>query len=82
MTIATDDVDAMLVEKPGRIDLRFIRRFMVVFGIISSVFDYATFGVLLYIEPEPKIALMRRRPGQCADCRPLSELRRRLRRLA
>lgn len=48
MTIATDDVDAILVEKPRRIDLHFIRRFMIVFGIISSVFDYATFAVLLY----------------------------------
>ena len=48
MTIATDDVDAVLVENPRRIDLHFIRRFMIVFGIISSVFDYATFGVLLF----------------------------------
>ena len=48
MTIATDDVDATLLEKPRRIDLRFIRRFMIVFGIISSLFDYATFAALLY----------------------------------
>ncbi|HEY9842510.1 MAG TPA: cation transporting ATPase C-terminal domain-containing protein, partial [Candidatus Obscuribacterales bacterium] len=27
----------------------FIRRFMLVFGILSSVFDYTTFGVLLYL---------------------------------
>jgi Mg2+-importing ATPase len=48
MTIATDDVDALLVAKPRRIDLRFIRRFMIVFGIISSIYDYATFGALVY----------------------------------
>ena len=47
MTIATDTVDGALIDKPHRIDLRFIRRFMIVFGIVSSVFDYATFGVLL-----------------------------------
>ena len=49
MTIATDNVDIELVEKPRRWDTKFIRSFMFVFGIISSVFDYATFGALLYI---------------------------------
>jgi len=48
MTIATDDVDTPMIKEPRRIDLKFIRRFMIVFGIISSLFDYATFGVLLY----------------------------------
>ncbi|HEY0273864.1 MAG TPA: cation transporting ATPase C-terminal domain-containing protein, partial [Chitinophaga sp.] len=27
----------------------FIRRFMIVFGLLSSVFDYLTFGVLLFL---------------------------------
>jgi len=49
MTIATDSVDEELVERPRRWDLRFIRRFMLTFGLISSVFDYATFGVLLWL---------------------------------
>ena len=48
MTIATDAVDPDLVKAPRRIDLHFIGRFMIVFGIISSVFDFATFGVLFY----------------------------------
>jgi Mg2+-importing ATPase len=48
MAIATDTVDAVLVQRPRKISLRFIRKFMVVFGLISSIFDYATFGVLLY----------------------------------
>jgi Mg2+-importing ATPase len=48
MTIATDTVDKVLTDRPRRIDLHFIRKFMIVFGLISSVFDYATFGVLLY----------------------------------
>lgn len=47
MTIAGDRVDAVSVAKPMRWDLRFIKRFMIVFGIISSVFDYLTFAVLL-----------------------------------
>jgi Mg2+-importing ATPase len=49
MAIATDSVDAELVDQPRRWDIRFIRRFMLVFGILSSVFDYLTFGVLMLI---------------------------------
>jgi P-type Mg2+ transporter len=46
MTIATDTVDAEMVQQPRRWDTRFIRNFMMAFGLVSSVFDYATFGVL------------------------------------
>ena len=49
MTIATDLVDREQVERPRRWDIRFIRNFMLVFGLVSSVFDYLTFGVLLYL---------------------------------
>jgi Mg2+-importing ATPase len=49
MTIATDSVDRELVEKPRRWNIQFIRNFMMTFGILSSVFDYLTFGVLLLI---------------------------------
>jgi Mg2+-importing ATPase len=49
MTIATDSVDRELVEKPRRWDLDFIRKFMITFGLVSSVFDFLTFGVLLLI---------------------------------
>lgn len=49
MTIVTDSVDPELVERPGKWDLGFIRRFMLVFGTISSVFDYLTFAVLILI---------------------------------
>jgi P-type Mg2+ transporter len=48
MTIATDRVDAVSVDKPHRWDIKFIQRFMLVFGLLSSVFDYLTFGVLIY----------------------------------
>ena len=47
MTIATDSVDPEAVDHPRRWDVRFIRRFMVAFGILSSLFDFMTFGVLL-----------------------------------
>jgi P-type Mg2+ transporter len=49
MTLATDSVDPELVDKPRRWDIKFIRNFMVVFGLVSSVFDYLTFGVLLLV---------------------------------
>jgi Mg2+-importing ATPase len=47
MTIATDAVDAEMVNRPRRWDIAFIRKFMFTFGLVSSVFDYLTFGVLL-----------------------------------
>jgi len=37
-----------MLEKPRRWNVGMIRRFMIVFGITSSVFDYLTFGVLLF----------------------------------
>ena len=47
MTIASDSVDPEMLERPRRWDIGFIRSFMVVFGLLSSVFDYLTFGALL-----------------------------------
>lgn len=49
MTIANDRVDPEFVSSPHRWDIRFIKRFMVVFGLLSSVFDFLTFGVLLFL---------------------------------
>lgn len=53
MTISTDSVDREMVEKPRRWDIRFIRKFMLTFGPVSSIFDFLTFGVLLYILHAP-----------------------------
>lgn len=49
MTISGDSVDPELVERPRRWSIDFIRRFMVVFGLLSSLFDFLTFGVLLFL---------------------------------
>jgi P-type Mg2+ transporter len=49
MTIATDRTDAEMVNYPRRWNISFIKKFMLTFGLISSVFDYLTFGVLLFI---------------------------------
>jgi Mg2+-importing ATPase len=48
-TIASDNVDPKWVEKPRRWDTVFIRDYMVLFGLVSSVFDFATFGTLLWL---------------------------------
>jgi Mg2+-importing ATPase len=48
MALATDRVDSEVVERPVKWDLKKIRRFMLVFGVISSLADYLTFGVLLF----------------------------------
>jgi Mg2+-importing ATPase len=54
LTIATDRVDADWIDRPRRWDVLFIRRFMLVFGVLSSVFDYLTFAVLLWwLKAEP-----------------------------
>ena len=47
--IADDAVDPELIERPQRWNMRFIGRFMVEFGVVSSVFDFLTFGVLLVV---------------------------------
>ncbi|MHC5936271.1 cation-translocating P-type ATPase [Nostoc sp.] len=55
LTIASDRVDKELVNKPRRMDIKFIRNFMIVFGLLSSIFDYLTFGallLLLHAQPE------------------------------
>jgi P-type Mg2+ transporter len=49
MTIATDRVDDEMVDRPRRWDIKAIRRFMITFGLVSSVFDYLTFGLLLLV---------------------------------
>ncbi|HZD24426.1 MAG TPA: magnesium-translocating P-type ATPase, partial [Acidimicrobiia bacterium] len=48
-TIATDRVDPERVARPERWDIRSIRRFMIVFGAVSSLFDFITFGLLLWV---------------------------------
>jgi len=49
MTIPTDNVDEERLMKPKKWDFKNIKRFILFFGPISSLFDYATFFILLYI---------------------------------
>jgi Mg2+-importing ATPase len=49
MTIATDSVDEQMIDYPRRWDIKAIRKFMITFGLVSSLFDYITFGLLLLV---------------------------------
>jgi Mg2+-importing ATPase len=49
LTIPTDEVDEEQLHRPAHWDLGLIKRFMIVFGPISSIFDFLTFGVMLWV---------------------------------
>lgn len=49
VAIPADTVDKEAVARPKRWNVAFIRRFMLVFGPVSSIFDVLTFIILLYI---------------------------------
>jgi Mg2+-importing ATPase len=49
IAISSDNVDPDRVAGPQRWNIKDIQRFMVVFGLISSVFDLVTFAVLLMV---------------------------------
>jgi Mg2+-importing ATPase len=47
LAIPTDNVDAVQLHAPSHWNIAFIRRFMLTFGPISSLFDFMTFGLML-----------------------------------
>lgn len=48
ITLANDAIDPEYVEKPRRWNVRYVRNFMLIFGLISTFFDYLTFAALLW----------------------------------
>ena len=48
ISIPGDNVDPALLHRPKRWQIGFIRQFMMIIGPISSVYDFLTFGVLLW----------------------------------
>src|ERR1019366_10268622 len=48
VAVPGDNVDPALVHKPMRWQIGFIRQFMTIIGPISSIYDFLTFGVLLW----------------------------------
>ncbi|NRP74795.1 Magnesium-transporting ATPase, P-type 1 [Ensifer psoraleae] len=54
LAIAGDKVDREETRNPRRWDIRYVRRFMVSFGLISSLFDLVTFaGLVLLVNAAP-----------------------------
>ena len=49
LAISTDRVDREWIERPHRWCVRDIRNFMIVFGLVSSVFDLLTFALLYWL---------------------------------
>ncbi|HEX8968673.1 MAG TPA: magnesium-translocating P-type ATPase [Chloroflexota bacterium] len=49
LTIPTDNVDASYTARPRRWDMRMVQRFMFGLGPISSVYDFLTYGVMLWV---------------------------------
>jgi len=49
LAIPTDNVDPDQLLRPSHWDIAMIRRFMLFFGPISSVFDFATFAIMLWV---------------------------------
>lgn len=52
MSIAGDNVDREWESTPHRWDMRFVRNFMITFGLVSTAFDMITFGALFYLVGE------------------------------
>jgi Mg2+-importing ATPase len=49
ISIPGDNVDPALLHRPKRWQIGFIRQFMIIIGPISSIYDFLTFGVLLWV---------------------------------
>ena len=49
VAVPGDNVDPALLHKPKRWQIGFIRQFMTIIGPISSLYDFLTFGVLLWL---------------------------------
>lgn len=49
LSIPSDNVDPESLVKPRHWNINFIKDYMIFFGPLSSIFDYATFGVMLFI---------------------------------
>lgn len=49
VSIPSDNVDSESLVKPRHWDIKFLRDYMLFFGPISSLFDFLTFGVMLFL---------------------------------
>jgi len=49
LTIPADNVDTEQTSRPSHWRISFIGKFMFVFGLASSIFDFATFGLMIFV---------------------------------
>lgn len=49
ISIPTDNVDPESLRKPRHWDIKFIKYYMLFFGPISSIYDFLTFGMMLWV---------------------------------
>ena len=49
LAIPFDNVDPDFLARPKKFDITFMKKFMMIFGPLSSVFDFITFGVMLVV---------------------------------
>jgi Mg2+-importing ATPase len=49
LAIPFDNVEAEFLARPKKFDIGFMKKFMIIFGPLSSCFDFVTFGVLLWL---------------------------------
>jgi Mg2+-importing ATPase len=49
MTIPTDNVDEEYTKMPRKWDISFVRKYTLFFGPFSSLYDFLTYGIMLFI---------------------------------
>lgn len=49
LSIPTDNVDADQILRPKNWDIGYIERFMIIFGIIGTLYDFLTFGIMYFV---------------------------------
>jgi Mg2+-importing ATPase len=49
MTLPTDNVDEEYIKYPKRWDIGFVRKYTLFFGPFSSLYDFLTYGIMLFI---------------------------------
>ncbi len=49
MTLPTDNVDEEYIKKPKRWDIGFVRKYTLFFGPFSSLYDFLTYGIMLFV---------------------------------
>jgi Mg2+-importing ATPase len=57
LNIASDNVDVEEIKYPRKWNIKFIRKFMITFGLVSSIFDVLTFLILIFLLNSTEIQL-------------------------